>query len=62
MLVIWVSGLAGHGTLRQISYFSVLPHSGGGMVLFLPIHTTHIIVTLAGSLPEEARPVIQLQQ
>ena len=35
------------GTLRQVSYFSVLPRSGGGTVPFLPIHTSHSIVTLA---------------
>ena len=35
------------GTLRQVSYFSVLPCSGGGTVPFLPIHTSQSIVTLA---------------
>ena len=47
MLVLWVTGLAWHGTLRQVSYFSVLPRSGGGTVPFLPIHTSQSIVTLA---------------
>ena len=27
---------------RQISYYRVLPHNGGGMVPFLPIHTSQI--------------------
>ena len=29
--------LAWHGTLRQVSYFSVLPRSGGGKVPFLAL-------------------------